>query len=122
MGAGVIQISHAGSNNAESAEVHSGMKMRLASIASEENTHPTSMQNSCIESGTAPFVSTNVASNVQEADGQSVGRKTKLRLDLRADLSEAPKGSILSFMHKISDEEKARHHTAAFEEIAEDAE
>ena len=41
------------------------------------------------------------------------------RLDLRVDLSEAPKGSILSFMHAISDEEKARRRTAGFEEIAE---
>lgn len=83
------------------------MEMQQASIDSEENTPPTSVQNPRTESRTEPLASTNTANSVQEANDQSAGRKTKLQLDLRVDLSEAPKGSLLSFMHKISEEEKA---------------
>ena len=98
------------------------MEMQQASIDSEENTPPTSVQNPRTESRTEPLASTNTANSVQEANDQSAGRKTKLQLDLRVDLSEAPKGSLLSFMHKISEEEKAWRLTTAFEEIAEDSE
>lgn len=57
-----------------------------------------------------------------ESGSPSSKRTKRQHLDLRVDLSNAPKDSILSFMQPISEEEKARRRTAAFEEIRERAE
>ena len=55
-------------------------------------------------------------------EGTSAPPEKRQRLDLRVDLANAPKSSILAFMRPLSEQESAQRRTAGFEQIRERAE